>query len=89
MLAFSIDYYGMIFRATQSVELFCAYDLKQEQKEKEKKAKAEQKDLQEAQKEMGIENNASNKNMIVAALLFILILGCGIILKHKKTKASK
>ena len=25
MLAFSIDYYGMIFRATQSVELFCAY----------------------------------------------------------------
>ena len=26
MLAFSIDYYGMIFRATQSVELFCAYD---------------------------------------------------------------
>ena len=64
-------------------------DLKQEQKEKEKKAKAEQKDLQEAQKEMGIENNASNKNMIVAALLFILILGCGIILKHKKTKDSK
>ena len=28
MLAFSIDYYGMIFRATQSVELFCAYDLR-------------------------------------------------------------
>ena len=27
MLAFSIDYYGMIFRATQSVELFCAYGL--------------------------------------------------------------
>ena len=27
MLAFSIDYYGMIFRATQSVELFCAYYL--------------------------------------------------------------
>ena len=27
MLAFSIDYYGMIFRATQSVELFCAYDI--------------------------------------------------------------
>ena len=27
MLAFSIDYYGMIFRATQSVELFCAYDV--------------------------------------------------------------
>ena len=26
MLAFSNDYYGMIFRATQSVELFCAYD---------------------------------------------------------------
>ena len=26
MLAFSIDYYGMIFRATQSVELFCAYE---------------------------------------------------------------
>jgi hypothetical protein len=25
MLAFSNDYYGMIFRATQSVELFCAY----------------------------------------------------------------
>ena len=28
MLAFSIDYYGMIFRATQSVELFCAYNIK-------------------------------------------------------------
>ena len=27
MLAFSNDYYGMIFRATQSVELFCAYDV--------------------------------------------------------------
>ena len=29
MLAFSNDYYGMIFRATQSVELFCAYLLSQ------------------------------------------------------------
>ncbi len=28
MLAFSNDYYGMIFRATQSVELSCAYDKK-------------------------------------------------------------
>ena len=28
MLAFSNDYYGMIFRATQSVELFCAYVIK-------------------------------------------------------------
>ena len=28
MLAFSNDYYGMIFRATQSVELFCAYQRK-------------------------------------------------------------
>ena len=27
MLAFSNDYYGLIFRATQSVELFCAYDM--------------------------------------------------------------
>lgn len=27
MLAFSNDYYGFIFRATQSVELFCAYNL--------------------------------------------------------------
>ena len=27
MLAFSNDYYGFIFRATQSVELFCAYYL--------------------------------------------------------------
>ena len=26
MLAFSNDYYGIIFRATQSVELFCAYE---------------------------------------------------------------
>ena len=25
MLAFSNDYYGFIFSATQSVELFCAY----------------------------------------------------------------
>ena len=25
MLAFSINYYGLSFRATQSVELFCAY----------------------------------------------------------------
>ena len=29
MLAFSNDYYGMIFRATQSVELFCAYPIKE------------------------------------------------------------
>ena len=28
MLAFSNDYYGFIFRATQSVELFCAYQIK-------------------------------------------------------------
>ena len=27
MLAFSNDYYGIIFRATQSVELFCAYQI--------------------------------------------------------------
>ena len=27
MLAFSNDYYGLIFRATQSVELFCAYNI--------------------------------------------------------------
>lgn len=27
MLAFPINYYGLIFKATQSVELFCAYDL--------------------------------------------------------------
>ena len=27
MLAFSNDYYGLIFRATQSVELFCAYEM--------------------------------------------------------------
>ena len=25
MLAFSIDYYGVLFRATQSVGLFCTY----------------------------------------------------------------
>ena len=25
MLAFSIDYYGIFFRATQSIELFCTY----------------------------------------------------------------
>ena len=29
MLAFSNDYYGIIFRATQSVELFCAYEIEQ------------------------------------------------------------
>ena len=28
MLAFSIDYYGIFFRATQSVELFCTYTAK-------------------------------------------------------------
>ena len=27
MLAFSIDYYGIFFGATQSVELFCTYDI--------------------------------------------------------------
>jgi hypothetical protein len=27
MPAFSNDYYGLIFRATQSVELFCTYVL--------------------------------------------------------------
>ena len=30
MLAFSIDYYGIFFRATQSVELFCTYILEEE-----------------------------------------------------------
>ena len=33
MLAFSNDYYGFIFRATQSVELFCAYPLSDNHKE--------------------------------------------------------
>ena len=28
MLAFSIDYYGIFFGATQSVELFCTYGAK-------------------------------------------------------------
>ena len=32
MLAFSNDYYGFIFRATQSVELFCAYPIEAESK---------------------------------------------------------
>ena len=27
MLAFSNDYYGFIFRVTQSVELFCTYEV--------------------------------------------------------------
>ena len=30
MLAFSNDYYGFIFRATQSVEVFCAYEERHE-----------------------------------------------------------
>lgn len=30
MLAFSNDYYGFIFRVTQSVELFCTYDISTE-----------------------------------------------------------
>ncbi len=34
MLAFSNDYYGIIFRATQSVELFCAYTLRDENRRK-------------------------------------------------------
>ena len=34
MLAFSNDYYGMIFRATQSVELFCAYSRSDRDSEK-------------------------------------------------------
>jgi len=33
MLAFSNDYYGLIFRATQSVELFCAYFAEQDKPE--------------------------------------------------------
>ena len=37
MLAFSIDYYGMIFRATQSVELFCAYRTSVERSNKREK----------------------------------------------------
>ena len=32
MLAFSNDYYGIIFRATQSVELFCAYERMEDKK---------------------------------------------------------
>ena len=35
MLAFSNDYYGFIFRVTQSVELFCTYDIKEVNKEHE------------------------------------------------------
>ena len=31
MLAFSIDYYGIFFRATQSVELFCTYVMENRQ----------------------------------------------------------
>ena len=33
MLAFSIDYYGIFFRATQSVELFCTYKKPAENKQ--------------------------------------------------------
>jgi hypothetical protein len=42
MLAFSIDYYGIFFGATQSVELFCTYEMKNLQDtlfEKEKNSK--------------------------------------------------
>ncbi len=42
MLAFSNDYYGMIFRATQSVELFCAYFATFKNNEKVKEMKQNQ-----------------------------------------------
>ena len=35
MLAFSNDYYGFIFRVTQSVELFCTYVIFKQIAEKE------------------------------------------------------
>ena len=35
MLAFFNDYYGFILRATQSVELFCAYDVETYEKYEE------------------------------------------------------
>lgn len=37
MLAFSIDYYGIFFGATQSVELFCTYRLPNNRRWFEKK----------------------------------------------------
>ena len=39
MLAFSIDYYGIFFGATQSVELFCTYLFMTEQKQRRKPRK--------------------------------------------------
>ena len=52
MLAFSNDYYGMIFRATQSVELFCAYLIYACKEGEEKIHTASQVNLTEPFKEM-------------------------------------
>ena len=44
MLAFSNDYYGFIFRATQSVELFCAYLLQARHRQEEAEARNRKKE---------------------------------------------
>ena len=52
MLAFSNDYYGFIFRVTQSVELFCTYLSKPKSPKEEQKKynKAEKRDATQSYK---------------------------------------
>ena len=80
MLAFSNDYYGMIFRATQSVELFCAY-----QKEEFSESAT---DMQRAEISMEIQKEerklveGGNRASLVGDLMIRVRQGCSLPLSH-------
>lgn len=63
-------------------------DLKQEQKDKEAKKEAEKKEIEQAQKEAGIQDDTLEKSGVFI-ILFILVLGCGTFLVYRKFKHDK
>ena len=62
MLAFSIDYYGVLFRATQSVGLFCTYDL----------LKGDEKMIEHLEESTNVVK--SNQKMIWAIIVNIIVV---------------
>ena len=62
MLAFSIDYYGVLFRATQSVGLFCTYDF----------LKCDEKMIEHLEESTNVVK--SNQKMIWAIIVNIIVV---------------
>ena len=68
MLAFSIDYYGIFFGATQSVELFCTYGIKMKINDFKENNENKKEVMEKKMEALKLENINSMWYFIVATL---------------------